>query len=172
VALLAAAALCLLWTGNGIARGLPAKDGILNFGKVNDSLYRGAQPDAAAFRSLKQLGVKAIVDLRQPGRGPRAEAVLALGHGILYTNIPMSGVQRPKAELVNDVLRALETVPGPVFVHCEHGCDRTGTIVACYRIKHDNWSNEAAMREAELFGISKLERGMKAFIAEFRRTKS
>ena len=42
------------------ARGLPTQQGILNFGKVSDTVYRGAQPDAAAIASLQRLGVKTI----------------------------------------------------------------------------------------------------------------
>jgi len=55
---------------------------------------------------------------------------------IMYANVPMSGVSQPTDQQVMQVLTLLETVPGPVFIHCLHGADRTGTIIACYRIKH------------------------------------
>src|SRR2546421_4075115 len=59
------------------ARGLPVQEGILNYGKVSDSLYRGAQPDSAGLKSLKRLGVKMIVNLRMPGDGWKEEAAEA-----------------------------------------------------------------------------------------------
>src|SRR5260370_11890450 len=117
-------------------RGLPAQDGILNFGKVDDHLYRGAQPDAEGIRALKKLGVKLIVNLRLPGDGWKEEAAEALANGILYTNIPMSGIGRPKDDQVRQLLGLFETLSTPVFVHCQHGCDRTGTVVASYHIQH------------------------------------
>lgn len=151
----------------GGQRGLPPMDGILNFGKVDDRLYRGAQPDAAGVSSLKKLGVKMIINLRLSGDVWKAEAAEAMVNGIIYTNMPMKGYGRPKAAQIREVLKTIEGYPLPVFVHCEHGCDRTGTIIACYRIQHDRWSSARALEEAKRFGLSKLEWGMKKFILQF-----
>jgi len=149
------------------ARGLPAQEGILNFGKVSDRLYRGAQPDAAGIKNLGQLGVKAIINLRTTNDLWAAEASEAQAAGILYTNIPFHGLGRPTDEQMKYVLSLIETMPGPVFIHCQHGCDRTGTVVACYRIQQQKWSNEEAFKEAARYGISKFERGMRKFIMSF-----
>jgi protein tyrosine phosphatase (PTP) superfamily phosphohydrolase (DUF442 family) len=164
--------LCLLSLGvawHAEARGLPAQEGILNFGKVSEHLYRGAQPDAAAIKNLKKLGVGLIVNLRMPGEEWTEEAAEAQANGILYTNFPMSGAARPKEEQVREILALFDNFSGPVFVHCLHGCDRTGTIVACYRIQHDHWTTELAMREARKYGISRLEFLMKRFVLAFGR---
>jgi len=155
---------------DGGQRGLPPQEGILNFGKVSDALYRGAQPDEAALENLKRLGIKAIINLRMPNDVWKEEASTAQTHGILYTNLPLRGLGRPTDEQVRKVLALIETLQGPVFIHCEHGCDRTGTIVACYRIQHDQWTSAAALAEARKFGMSKLERGMKKFVLDFAKT--
>jgi tyrosine-protein phosphatase SIW14 len=148
-------------------RGVPAQNGILNFGQVNDHLYRGAEPDTVAVQNLARLGVKTIVDLRT-GKEVRApEAAEAAAAGILYTNIPLKGLGRPTDAQITKALAVIETSSGPVFVHCEHGCDRTGTVIACYRIRHDQLSGEAAQTEADHYGMSGLERGMRSFIADF-----
>src|SRR5215813_8538943 len=39
-------------------------NGLPNGGKINDSLFRGAQPRAEGLKELKNLGVTTIVDLR------------------------------------------------------------------------------------------------------------
>jgi protein tyrosine/serine phosphatase len=65
------------------------------------------------------------------------------------------------------LLALIETLPAPVFVHCRYGCDRAGTIIACYRIRHDHWSNEAALEEARKYGLSILEQGMISYIRTF-----
>lgn len=150
-------------------RGLPAQNGIINFGQINEGLYRGAQPDEAALRNLKSLGVKMIINLRMAGDTWKREAIEAQANGIIYTNVPLRGTGRPVNDQVSKALTIIQTAPGPVFVHCQHGCDRTGTIIACYRIRHDGWSSEAALAEARRYGMSKLERSMRAYVVDFGR---
>jgi protein tyrosine phosphatase (PTP) superfamily phosphohydrolase (DUF442 family) len=151
-------------------RGVPPSEGIGNFGKVNDGLYRGAQPDAAGIKNLAQLGIKTIINLCMTNELWKAEASEASAIGITYTNVPLKGLGRPSDAQVAKLLTLIETLPGPVFIHCQHGCDRTGTIVACYRIKHHSWSSESALEEAAKYGLSKYERGMRKYILEFGNT--
>jgi protein tyrosine/serine phosphatase len=152
-------------------RGLPEQEGINNFGKVNEMLYRGSQPDAAGIENLKRLGIKTIINLRMTNDVWQSEAALAQARGILYTNMPLQGLGRPSDEQIRKILGLIESLPGPVFVHCQFGCDRTGTIIACYRIQHDQWSNDKALDEAKRYGLSPLERGMRAYILEFGEKK-
>ena len=154
----------------GGQRGLPPSDGILNFGRVNDRLFRGAQPDELGIKNLKRLGVTLVINLRMPKDTSKAESDQAAASGILYTNVPLAGVGRPADAQVAKILSLIEAAPRPVFVHCEHGCDRTGTIIACYRIKHDQWSGASALQEAGEYGMSKLERGMRKYILDFARS--
>ncbi|MGO8929564.1 MAG: fused DSP-PTPase phosphatase/NAD kinase-like protein [Limisphaerales bacterium] len=150
-------------------RGVPPSEGIRNFGKVSDGLYRGAQPDALGIRSLKKLGIKTILDLRMTKEVWKAEEAEASATGIVYTNVPMKGFGRPTPEQVAKALAIIETSPSPVFVHCQHGCERTGTIIACYRIRHDQWSSVLALQEAKHYGISMFARGMREYILDFGR---
>src|ERR1051326_8119028 len=113
-------------------RGVPAEAGVGNFGKINDRFFRGAQPDAAGITNLARLGIKKIINLRMANDCVKSEASEALAQGILYTNVPLRGLGRPTDEQVCEVLEMIDSLPGPVFLHCKHGCDRTGTIVACY----------------------------------------
>ena len=148
-------------------RGLPAKDGIGNFGQVGNLLYRGSEPNVVAIKSLQRLGVKLIINLCMPDEASKTEAADAQANGILYTNLPLRGVGRPAELQVAQILSLIENSSVPVFIHCKHGCDRTGTIVACYRIRHDRWTNTDALHEAEYYGLSRLERAMRKYIAEF-----
>src|SRR3954465_375600 len=97
------------------ARGVPASEGILNFGKVNDVLYRGAQPDEAGIEKLSRLGIKTIINLRMAEDAWKPEEAKAISHGILYTNVPFHGMGRPTDDQVKQVLGLIETLPGPVF---------------------------------------------------------
>ena len=145
----------------------PGVEGITNFDRVNDGLYRGAQPNSLGLQSLARLGIKTIINLRQTNEVWAVEAAEAQALGITYTNVPMSGVDRPTDQQVEQVLALLETAPAPVFIHCLRGADRTGTIIACYRIQHDQWTSAQAMSEADQHGMSVWEVGMKNFVKDF-----
>jgi protein tyrosine/serine phosphatase len=105
-----------------------------------------------------------------PKEALKSEQGQAAADGMIYTNVPLAGVGRPTDAQVAKILSLIESSPSPVFVHCEHGCDRTGTIIACYRIQHDQWSGAAALQEARKYGMSKLERGMRNFVLDFARS--
>ena len=47
--------------------------------------------------------------------------------------------------------------------------DRTGTIIACYRIQQDHWANSSALKEAEVYGLSPFEVGMRNYIKHFKK---
>jgi len=121
------------------------------------------------LETLAKLGIKMIVDL-EPGKAhARRERSLAEALGMRYVNVPMNAMATPSNDQIAKALTALETTTeGPIFVHCRRGKDRTGTVVACYRIAHDRWPNQKALNEARSLGMSSLERGMQRFILEYQ----
>jgi len=143
--------------------------GLENFHKVNDSLYRGAQPTAEGFRSLAKMGVKTVLDLREFDSRSREEKRAVESAGLKYVNVPLQGTNVPAN---GDVAMALALLndpsAGPVFVHCRRGADRTGTIVAAYRIAHDRWSPDKALREAKDYGMAWYARGMMSYIRDYK----
>jgi protein-tyrosine phosphatase len=155
----------------GFRRNPPApllpKGGIDNFGIVDDHVLRGAQPSTASIPMLKALGVTTIIDLKLPDKSGETEKLEADRDGILYTNMPMESLARPTTEQVNAILATITNAPGKVFVHCRAGKDRTGTIVACYRILHNDWTSEQALREADEFRMAADTLRMREFVVEF-----
>ena len=146
--------------------------GVPNFHKVNEHIYRGGQPSAEGWSGLAKLGVKLVVDLRREDEhsaGEEAKAVEAAG--MKYINVPMRGVVAPTDEQVSKVLALFDASDQtPVFVHCKRGADRTGTVVACYRMMHDQWDNHKAFQEAKSLGMSWTQIGLKRYIADFQAT--
>ena len=139
-----------------------------NFYRVNEHLYRGGQPGTGGIKKLGDLGVKAIVNLRGEDDVSCAEEREAAAAHIRYFKVPMAGIGRPSDAEISKVMAIIDNPENwPVFVHCKHGCDRTGTVVACYRISHDNWDGERATAEAKKFGMSWIEVGMRGYIADY-----
>jgi tyrosine-protein phosphatase SIW14 len=139
-----------------------------NFHQVNEHLYRGAQPQSGGMRLLAAKGIKTIINLRGEDEGTRSEEGDARGAGLRYFNVPMKGLSRPTDEQVERVLSLInDSQNWPVFVHCNHGKDRTGTIIACYRISHDGWTSEKAKAEAKHYGMSWVQFAMKDYIKDY-----
>lgn len=141
---------------------------IRNLGEVNGHLYRGAQPTPDALRDLAKAHVSLVIDLREPGRETETERRGLQRFGIKYVNVPLPPLSAPSSAEIRRVLSLI--VPedgGTVFVHCRRGKDRTGTVIACYRIQHDGWSRARALSEANSYGMSHAEIGMRSFILKF-----
>ncbi len=154
------AALCLpVWGGEVSAPGIP------NFHQVNDHVYRGAQPRHEGWNSLAKLGVKTVIDLRESSEQERREVEAA---GMRYVGMPLSGIAAPPPDKIARLLALLTDSPDPVFVHCRRGADRTGTLIACYRIQHDGWKNERALAEAKAYGMAGFEITMQRFVLGFQ----
>lgn len=137
---------------------------IHNFHKVNDAIYRGAEPSIKDLTRLKELGIKTIVDLR--GRDDQEEKE-ASKLGMKYVNFPMRPLGRPAPGSVEQVVKLITSTDSqPVYIHCRRGSDRTGTVIALYRITQERWTADRAIKEAEGFGMSFWERGMKSYIRD------
>jgi tyrosine-protein phosphatase SIW14 len=158
----------LLLASIATAADVPQPQHVRNFGQVNDHLLRGATPSEEALRELKALGVSMILDLRQDGPGRDHEQQLAQQLGMRYTHLPLRSVGAPTpAEIEQALSLLLQQTSAKIYVHCMRGKDRTGTVIACYRIQHDGWDNRRALNEAKGFGMSSLEWAMQSFILHF-----
>ena len=143
--------------------------GINNFHQVDEHVYRGAQPTAAGFKYLATAGIRTIVDLRENGGRASGEKQLVTSLGMRYVNVPMSRLNPPTEAEIRKILALLEdATAGPVFVHCLRGADRTGAVVAAYRIDHDHWDNSRALKEALSLGMSFFQLPRQSFIRKFR----
>jgi protein tyrosine phosphatase (PTP) superfamily phosphohydrolase (DUF442 family) len=157
----------------GVSFGAPAEKlklaGVPRAGKISDVLFRGAQPSAQGLAELKKLGVTTIVDLRG-NRGPVAsERRQVETLGMRFIDIPVLGWSAPSNEQVAQFLKLFKDDPQQkIFVHCYYGEDRSGVMVAAYRIAQQNWTADQAIAEMYSFGFHyHLYPGMKSYVREF-----
>ena len=143
-------------------------DELPNFHQVNEHLYRGGQPHRGGMKRLSELGIKTVVNLCGEGDNSTEEQAEAKSAGLHYLNISWSSLGRPSDEQVERVMGLIDTQENwPVFVHCKRGSDRTGTIIAIYRIQHDGWTGEQAIDEAKRYGLARIQFLKKGYISDY-----
>jgi len=113
-----------------------------NFYKLDEKVYRSAQPDRKGFEELKRLGIRNVLSFRDHHADDRD----AKGMGMTLRRVKMEagGIND---EQVIESLRIIRTAKGPIVIHCWHGSDRTGLISAMYRVLFQNWSKDEAIEE-------------------------
>ena len=131
-----------------------ALEGVGNFGEVTPTLYRGGQPKPVGYEGLAKMGVNIVVDVRLSGRDKERKEVEK--DGMQYVAIPWH-CMLPKDDTFARFLALLRDNPGKkVFVHCRYGDDRTGMMIAAYRMSVEGWSAEEARKEMEQFGFHRM----------------
>jgi len=143
---------------------------IKNFGQMDDRYYRGAQPEMDDYKSLADLGVKTVVDLRNdPTDYEKAAAEAA---GMKYINIPMSGWKSPKDKDIQAFLSLLnDPETGTVYVHCKAGIHRTGITAAVYRFTKYGWNYDQAYKEMKNYNFTTgwVHGALKDYVVEYAR---
>ncbi len=125
--------------------------GLPNFGEVTPNLFRGGQPGVDGLKTLKDMGVSIVVDMRSGPNDHEKDAVTKLG--MQYVSIPWH-CPFPTDEPFARFLKIIEeNRDKKVFVHCRLGDDRTGMAVASYRMADEGWSADEALNEMENFGF-------------------
>lgn len=147
----------------------PAKlKGIPRFGEVTPNLYRGGRPTDKALKKLSADGVDIVVDLRGNSRHERhLVSKLGMRYVPLEWHCPF-----PRDKTVVRFLGLVRDNPDKkIFVHCRLGDDRTGMIIAAYRMTEQGWSSDRAYKEMRANGFSPLHHmicpGLAGYVKDF-----
>jgi len=141
--------------------------GISDFGEVTPMLFRGAQPNKRGYEALAKMGVDIVVDTR--GNRTKSEGKEVRRHGMQYVAIPWH-CPFPRDETFARFLRLLRENPNKkVFVHCRLGDDRTGMMIAAYRMAAEGWTADEAMVEMRQFGFNRAHHFICPGLASYER---
>jgi protein tyrosine/serine phosphatase len=111
--------------------------------KINDGLYRSAQPTKEGMMNLEKMGIKTVINLRSF----HSDSDELKGTALLNDALSVKTWHIEDEDVIR-VLRILrKTENGPFLIHCQHGADRTGVVVALYRIVVQGWSRDEAIKE-------------------------
>src|SRR4029079_9627843 len=115
--------------------------GIENTFRLRPRLYSGGDPHGVeALVAPKELGVRTIISV--DGAMPDVESARKLGLRYVHLPIGYDGVPREQAVRL---VKAVKTLPGPVYVHCHHGKHRGPAAAAVCGIATEGWSREEAL---------------------------
>ncbi|CAN5308491.1 hypothetical protein BH11PLA2_BH11PLA2_49010 [soil metagenome] len=104
--------------------------GCENTFRVTPNLYSGGTPENdSAFKVLAQLGIKSIISVD----GAAPEHTIAAKHGLKYVHLPV-GYDGISTDTAYKLAKAVQSLPGPVYVHCHHGKHRGPAAVAAIRL--------------------------------------
>ena len=126
----------LAWAVPVYAKGLP------NLHRVTAQLYRSAQPTAEGMRSAEELGIRTVFNLR----AFHSDDGLAEDTSLTLMRLEINTWAMDEEEILTGLRIILRAKP-PVLVHCQHGADRTGTLLAAYRMVVQGWPRAEAIAE-------------------------
>ena len=135
--------------------------GLTNFGKVTQDIWRGAQPTAAGYRNLVEIGkVRSFLNLRRGANRDEVNLETEKIAGAQCYQVSMKE-WNPGEDSLQRLALALKTLKElssnpktrPVYVHCKAGQNRTGFVIATYRMVYQGWTPEEAVHEMRVYGF-------------------
>ena len=113
-----------------------------NLYRVSDEMYRSEQPSKEGFKVIDSIGIRTVLNLRNRV----SDKYRARKSSVTLKRVKINSWQMSYQDIV-DALEVIRDSEEPVLVHCLHGSDRTGAIVAAYRMVFQDWTKEAAINE-------------------------
>ena len=120
-----------------------------NMQRVNESLYRGGHPTREGFARLHEMGIRTVVNVRGGDIDQNAMGDLSFD----YHQRPMSPWSPRDEDVIWFLRLATDQTLAPMFLHCQHGADRSGYLVAMYRVVIEGWDRQRAIAEMTADGM-------------------
>jgi uncharacterized protein (TIGR01244 family) len=130
-----------------------------------DGITSAGQPDAAALRVFADSGYAVVIDMRGPDedRGLEDEQASVEELGMDYILFPINSADDINFETAGDLNELLESVDGPVLLHCGSG-NRVGAMLAL-RHRLTGASAEESIEYGRDAGLTRLEGVVKKRLA-------
>ncbi len=145
------------------------KTNVYNFRQVESDIYRSGQLSKEAVPQLRELGIKTVISFDDHQKRIQKEKEFLKDSGIEFISIPWSASDYPQDEAIKKIHALMEAPENkPVLVHCKHGQERTGVVIATWRISHQGWGVEKAYQEMKFCGFRSFQYGhLKNYVYEF-----
>lgn len=138
-----------------------------NFFQLSPRVFSGSSPDTdvdAAFADLRKRGITTIVSVD----GARPDVEAARRHGLRYFHLPI-GYDGIAPERRAQLMKAAQSSPGAVYVHCHHGKHRGPSAAAVLCQFSAGWSTNQAVAWLHQAGTAPDYPGLYRSVAQFTR---
>ena len=121
---------------------------IFNFHEIEPGFYRSGRIPPENCPDLKAFGIKTVINFIDRKKESSEEEARLHALGIETVWIPWNGFDYPKDEYVEKFLQTVrDSYKRPILVHCKRGAERTGLMIACWRIAEKGWAADQALEE-------------------------
>src|ERR1051325_4899404 len=140
-------------------------EGLENFFALSTNLFSGGSPQGEeGFAELGKFGIKTIITVD----GAQPDLERAHAHGMRYVHLP-HGYDGIPAHTQLELIKAAETVDGPVYIHCHHGQHRGPVAAAVICMTEKNWSVADAEAWLRTVGTGTNFQGLYSTVRDFRK---
>lgn len=123
---------------------------------VTAKIISGAQPEGdEGFEALRDMGIKTIISV--DGSAPDVET--AKKFGLRYVHLPITYATVTK-EQGEEIAKAIDELPGPIYIHCHHGKHRSAAAVAVACVMDGSLKPEQAESVLKTFGTGEDYKGL------------
>ena len=126
----------------------------LNFHKVDEDLYRSAQPTKNQFKNIiKKHNIKTILNLRgkEHLKDLNYEIEIAKKYNVKLISVSLKSRGFAKEEELLNLINILKSIKTPGLIHCKAGSDRTGFVAVLYLHVVKNIPIKKALKELNFF---------------------
>ena len=154
------------------------------FHRVDADLYRGGRPayHDDVYLKFAELGIRTVVNLEGGAEARREQEAIERVNtklaeqgkpALTFVSFPINSftgtvLGSPSNQGMGVLFREIANAPKPIYVHCEHGKDRTGMVVALYRLWRSESTFEDALSEADYYHFSYWNFGLKRTLDRYR----
>ncbi|MEM9579591.1 MAG: tyrosine-protein phosphatase [Pseudomonadota bacterium] len=120
-----------------------------NFFEISEGVYRSNQPTHARFLKYKDLGIRAVINLR--GTDPYAHYLFEEEScdilGLKLYNCRLWARRAAERENIVEVIDLMRVIERPFMFHCKSGADRAGFCAAMYQMIFDDVPVQEARKQ-------------------------
>lgn len=142
----------------------PITHGIPNLAEVEPGVLRGGQPNNKGWAWLHAGGFTNVVEMNDA----RAQEE-TVETEFTFHRYPISFYSQVfDAPSVDTICSAVDSITPGTFIHCRRGQDRTGLVVAEYRVWREHWPRDKARAEMLQHGFHRSLLGLNWFWCHYK----